>query len=142
MKLTVIICVYNTDKSYLDECLSSITHSTLATAKLCDRDDIGYEILMVDDGSTEDYRDLVDKYGVRYVKTENRGIFTARALGVELADGDFITFCDSDDTVSFNYHLPMLMTAEFHSADIVINEICNAFIVEGARCQSNINQAA
>ena len=122
MKLTVIICVYNTDKSYLDECLSSITHSSLASAKLCDRDDIGYEILMIDDGSTEDYRDLVDKYGVRYVKTENRGIFTARALGVELADGDFITFCDSDDTVSFNYHLPMLMTAELHSADIVIND--------------------
>ena len=122
MKLTIIICAYNTDHAYLDECLHSLTHSTLASASLCGRDDVCYEILMIDDGSEVDYSDLVQKYGVRYVKTENRGIFAARALGVELADGDYVTFCDSDDTVSSNYHLPMLLAAEASGADIVIND--------------------
>lgn len=122
MKLTIIICVYNTDRGYLDECLSSITRSTLATAEVCGRGDIGYEILMIDDGSDIDYSDLIEKHGVRCVKTENRGIFAARALGVELADGNYITFCDSDDTVTFNYHLPMLLAAESSGADIIIND--------------------
>lgn len=122
MKLTIIICAYNTDHEYLDECLRSLTQSTLQSAALCGRRDICYEILMIDDGSSVDYSDLVQKYRVRHVKTENRGIFAARALGVELADGDYLTFCDSDDTVSSNYHLPMLLAAEASGADIVIND--------------------
>ncbi len=122
MKLSIIICVYNTDKDYLDRCLYSLTNSTLGYAKGCGRDDIDYEIIFIDDGSSIDYTDLLAKYSVSYTKTENQGIFSARALGVSLATGDYIAFCDSDDTVSFNYHLPMLLKAEEKDADIVIND--------------------
>ena len=123
MKLSIVICVYNTDKAYFDTCLKSLTDSTLSNTAICGRRDISYEIVVVDDGSTVDYRDVISKYpSVRYTKTENRGIFKARALGVELAEGDFIVFCDSDDTVSYNYHLPMLLAAEQRGADIVIND--------------------
>lgn len=123
MKLSIVICVYNTDKDYFDACLKSLTDSTLSDTAICGRRDISYEIVIVDDGSELDYADVISKYqNVTYKKTENRGIFKARALGVEIASGDFIAFCDSDDTVSYNYHLPMLLTAERKGADIVMND--------------------
>lgn len=117
MKLSIIICVYNTPVNYLCEALESITRSTL---KRLEGD---YEICMLDDGSRDefDYSALVEKYGVRYKKTENGGILTARRLGAEMATGEYSIFFDSDDTVSFNYHLPMLRRAEETNADIVIN---------------------
>lgn len=111
MKLSVIICVYNTDKKYLEDCLSSIVSSTLSD----------YEIVFVDDGSSVDYSDTLAKYKVKYAKTENRGHFAARLYGIELAEGEYITFVDSDDTVSKAYHNPMVTAAEKYGADIVIN---------------------
>ena len=114
MKLSIIICVYNTAREYLDKCLSSITRGTLSRAN--------YEICMVDDGSTVDYSDLIEKYNLKYKKTENRGILKARLLGIEMSEGEYIAFCDSDDSVTMNYHLPMLEYAEDRDADIVIND--------------------
>ena len=114
MKLSIIICVYNTAREYLDECLCSLRHSTLKA--------IEHEICMVDDGSEIDYSDLVAKWGVRYVKTENRGIFAARLCGIEMASGEYVAFVDSDDTVSVNYHMPMVECADESGADIVYND--------------------
>lgn len=119
MRLSIIICVYNTDKKLLSECLESIKNSTLI--EIAD----GYEICMIDDGSTGDYSVIAKKYGARLKKTENRGIFAARAMGLSMAKGDFVCFCDSDDTVSHNYYLPMLHLAEKENTDIVINGWAN-----------------
>ena len=112
MKLSIIICVYNTDKGFVDECLGSLAASTLSE----------HEIVFVDDGSTVDYSDIIDKYKPIYTKTENRGLFGARLHGISVARGEYIAFVDSDDTVSKNYHMPMLREAERTGADIVIND--------------------
>lgn len=114
MKLSVIVCIYNTSRPYFRECLEAIRSSTLPFSD--------YEILVVDDGSEVDYSDFVDKYQLRYVKTENRGILASRMYALRLAEGDYVTFYDSDDTSSFNYHAPMLLAAEREGADIVIND--------------------
>ena len=114
MKLSIIICLYNTDKKLFDECLKSITSSTLTQDE--------YEILVIDDGSDMDYSDLFEKYSPRVIRTENRGIFKARLLGIKEAQGDYIAFVDSDDSVSFNYHNPMLKHADFEGCDIVLND--------------------
>ena len=111
MKLSIIICVYNTDKAFLEECLSSIVSSTI----------LDYEIVFIDDGSTVDYSEFISKYKIKYSKTENKGHFAARLHGIEKSDGEYITFVDSDDTVSKNYHLPMVIAADKYDADIVIN---------------------
>lgn len=116
MKLSIVICVYNTDISYLDKCLKSITYSTLESIEN------DYEIVLIDDGSVVDYSELLKKYSVKYLKTENRGILSARATGVKEASGKYVAFCDSDDTLSFNYYLPMLEKAEETGAQIVIND--------------------
>ncbi len=114
MRLSIIVCLYNTDKKYFEECLSSITKSTL--------EENGYELIVIDDGSDDDYSDITEKYGARLIKTENRGIFQARLLGTQEANGDYIAFVDSDDTVTFNYHLPMLLEAEEQMLDICFND--------------------
>ena len=118
MNLSIIVCVYNTPRELFKRCLSSLKQSTLFSP------DSKYsaEIIMIDDGSLTDYSDLIEEYGLRCVKTENQGIFRARAFGVSLASGEYVTFVDSDDTVSFNYHCPMLEKAESDHADIVIND--------------------
>ena len=118
MKLSIIICVYNTKKYLFEECLRSITESTLFK----NPKDPEPEIIVIDDGSDTDYSDLIERYGIRYSKTKNQGIFKARALGVRLAVGKYVAFIDSDDTVSFNYHAPMVKKAEKSGADIVIND--------------------
>ncbi len=114
MKLSVIVCIYNTSRPYFRECLESIRNSTLPFSD--------YEILVIDDGSEVDYSDFIDTYKLRYVKTENRGILATRMYALKLAEGDFVTFYDSDDSSSFNYHAPMLLCAEREGADIVIND--------------------
>ncbi len=112
MKLSVLICVYNTEREYFEKCLRSITSSTL-------RD---YEICVVDDGSYVDYSDMVDTYGLRYVRTVNRGILAARLSCIDMARGEYSVFVDSDDTVSFDFHQPMVEHADRDGADIVMND--------------------
>lgn len=114
MKLSIIVCVCNTSRPFFRECLESIRSSTLPFSD--------YEILVVDDGSEVDYSDFIDTYQLRYVKTENRGILATRMYALKLAEGEYVTFYDSDDTSSFNYHAPMLIAAEKENADIVIND--------------------
>ena len=129
MKLSVIVCVYNTKIEYFESCLSSLRNESIGKE---------LEICVIDDGSTVDYSSLVTKYGLIYKRTENRGILAARLSGVEMASGDYITFCDSDDTVSFDYHRPMLDIARRENADIVINDW--AFHTDNSRyfCKQDI----
>ena len=130
MKLSIIICLYNTKREYLEECLLSIRSSTL------DKND--YEILLIDDGSKESYKDIATEYEAKYVRTENRGHLAARLYGIMLAKGDYIAFCDSDDGVSVNYYAPMLRKAEKENSDIVLSDW--AFYTENGRsyCPNDI----
>lgn len=130
MKLSIIVCLYNTKREYLEKCLSSIRTSTL--------NEKDYEILLIDDGSTEDYSDIINTYKPVYVKTENRGHFASRLYGIMIAKGEYIAFCDSDDEVSLNYYLPMLRKIENSGSDIVLNDW--AFYTESGRsyCPNDI----
>ena len=115
MKLSIIVCVYDTPVEKLDKCLDSVYTSTLGKEK-------GFEVVLVDDGSHLDYTEILKKYHPVYVKTENRGHFAARTYGLMLAEGEYVAYLDSDDTVTFNYHRPMLEKAIASGADIVIND--------------------
>lgn len=112
MKLSIIICLYNTKKELFEKCLGSIYTSTLKD----------FEVVVIDDGSEEKYDEIIEKYNPVYVKTPNRGQLAARLYGIMLANGEYVAYVDSDDTVSFNYHEPMVKHAINNQCDIVIND--------------------
>ena len=115
MKLSIIVCVYDTPTEKLDKCLDSVYTSTLRKTK-------DFEVVLIDDGSHLDYSEILEKYNPVYVKTDNRGHFATRTYGLMIARGEYVAYLDSDDSVTFNYHRPMLEKAMECNADIVIND--------------------
>ena len=95
MKLSIIVPVYNTE-AYVAKCLDSLIEPDLG----------GYEIIAVNDGSTDSSGEVVRRYGERYpdlvkvVDTPNGGLSHARNVGIEASEADYLLFIDSDDYVS------------------------------------------
>lgn len=93
IKVSVIIPVYNV-APYVSECLASVKNQTFND----------YEVIIVNDGSTDDSLKIVEECSVDFrnikiVNQENQGLSTARNNGVLVAEGDFIFFLDSDDYI-------------------------------------------
>ena len=113
-KLSVIVPVYNTEK-YLRECVDSILAQTFTD----------FELILVDDGSTDKSGDVCNAYGqldrrVRVIHQKNGGVTAARKRGVEVAEGEYISFIDSDDWINPNMFQDMLMQADLHNADMIL----------------------
>lgn len=97
MKVSIIVPVYNTEK-YLSQCVDSILRQTWSD----------WELLLVDDGSTDGSGALCDAYAVqdervRVFHQPNGGVSSARNYGVEQAQGDWVCYVDSDDEVMPDY---------------------------------------
>jgi len=88
MRNSIIIPTYNRG-NYICKAIESVLQQTVSDL----------EIIVVDDGSTDDTLEKIQPYSakIRYVKTENRGPSHARNVGMRLAVGDYISFLDSDD---------------------------------------------
>lgn len=89
---SIIVAAYNVAE-YIDECLASLL---VDTATDC-------EIIVVDDGSTDNTRDVIARYDhdsrVRVLHKENGGVSDARNQGIDWANGRYIMFVDGDDWV-------------------------------------------
>ncbi len=93
MELSIIVPVYNVEK-YLKDCLDS----------LLDQDIEDYEIIVVNDGSTDLSQPIIDRYVANHANVHslikpNGGLASARNLGLMHASGRYIAFVDSDDMV-------------------------------------------
>lgn len=91
--LSIIIPVYNVEQ-YLKDCLSSILNQNFQQ----------YEIILIDDGSTDNSGKICDEYASSYkniitIHQVNQGVSSARNKGISLAKGKYIHFIDSDDTI-------------------------------------------
>jgi len=92
--ISVIIPAYNR-ASFLDEAIQSVLNQDYFI-----RNGSGsFELLVIDDGSTDDTREIVEFFGekVKYRFQEHKGVSSARNLGLYLAQGDYLAFLDSDD---------------------------------------------
>lgn len=92
--VSIIIPVYKVEK-YLKECLESIVNQTYENL----------EIILVNDGSPDSCGKICDEYArkdarVRVIHKENGGLSSARNAGLDIANGEYISFVDSDDAVN------------------------------------------
>lgn len=87
-RVSVVIPTYNREK-WISKAIDSVLAQTYT----------GLEIIVVDDGSTDQTRQLIDNYGdrVRYIYQRNTGVSSARNRGILEARGEWIAFLDSDD---------------------------------------------
>lgn len=109
---------YNTDKELLLRCVESILSQTFSD----------FELLIIDDGSKEDYRNIYDLIlekdsRIRVILKENGGVSSARNCGLQYATGRYIVFSDSDDVLLPYFLEEAYFVACREDADVVIG--CN-----------------
>lgn len=114
MKVSVILPVYNAATT-ITRMLDSLRDQTL----------VDFEVLMIDDGSTDNSGAILDEYAqkdnrFRVVHKKNEGVSAARQTGVELAQGEYVIHADSDDWVDQTMLEELYAKAENDDADVVI----------------------
>lgn len=113
MIITVIIPVYNVQK-FLHRCIDSVVK--YATSNV--------EIIVVDDGSTDNSGVICRKYNNKYnnvilIRKENGGLSSARNRALDKATGDYICFLDSDDFLHKDFFTDMFRIIEKYNPDII-----------------------
>lgn len=126
--ISIIIPVYNVEQ-YLRECLDSIIKQTYKNL----------EIILVDDGSLDKSGEICDEYKLRddriiVIHKENGGLSDARNTGMEIAQGKYIQFIDSDDYIDEDMIETLYHLITENSADI---SMCSNYILVGEKATSN-----
>ena len=111
--ISVIVPVYKVEK-YLKRCVDSI----LAQTYPC------LEVILVDDGSPDGCPAICDEYAredrrVRVIHKENGGICTARNAGLLQAEGQYVSFIDSDDFMDLVAYEKIIKVLKNNQADIL-----------------------
>lgn len=117
IKLSVVVPIYKVEP-YIDRTLKSLLNQTLE----------GMEIILVDDGSPDRCPEICDQYAAEYsqvkvVHKQNAGLGMACNSGIEVAEGEYIAFCDSDDFVDTVMYQTMYDAALKYQADAVYTGI-------------------
>ena len=114
-EISIIVPVYNV-VSYLEKCIASITSQTFTD----------WELILIDDGSTDGSADIAGKLHdkdtrIKIFSKPNGGVSSARNLGLDLAQGKYVMFVDSDD-ICHPQLLEILYTAAESDTELVM---CN-----------------
>lgn len=110
--ISIIIPTYNIE-NYIAKCLDSLLNQTYKNL----------EIIVVNDGSSDNTGKIIDEYVSRYknikaIHKKNAGVSAARNSGIEVANGDYIGFVDGDDTVDEEMFEVLINNAIKYDADI------------------------
>ena len=120
-KISIIIPCYNAEK-YLKECLDSAINQTLKEI----------EIICVNDGSTDSTLQIINEYAskdnrIKVIDKVHAGISSARNTGLDVSNGEFIAFLDSDDYLDLKFYENLYNRAIETSSDIVVSEYMYRF---------------
>lgn len=123
-KISVIVPVYNVEK-YVEYTIKSLLKQNYSD----------YEIILIDDGSTDHSYDICLKYSKKYPNILlyhqlNRGVSGARNRGLSIATGEYITFVDADDHVSASYLKDLSSEMKKNKADMSF-QIYNTYFPDG-----------
>lgn len=118
--VSVIVPVYNVEK-YLRKCIESILNQS----------NQDFELILVNDGSEDGSGQICTEYTenpkVKAFSKKNGGLSDARNFGIEMAEGEYITFIDSDDWVDSNYLSILVDAAKKNNSDMVSAQLNNFF---------------
>ena len=127
IKLSIIVPVYNVER-YLRKCVDS----------LLAQDIIDYEIILVDDGSTDNSGAICDEYSTLYtihhtptikvLHQPNGGLSAARNSGIKVAQGEYLMFVDSDDYIEPNVLGGLMAQVEREELDVLRYDFQNVRI--------------
>ena len=114
--LSVVVPIYKVEP-YLAQCIESILAQTF-------RD---LELILVDDGSPDKCPEICDTYAakddrIRVIHKPNGGLVSARKAGARIAQGQYITFVDSDDWIDEEMYATMKALADARGADVIITD--------------------
>ena len=124
--ITVIIPAYNCEK-YIPEAIDSVLKQTYQD----------FELIIVDDGSTDNTREIVKEYigknpnKIRYFYQENKGVSSARNKGIEESKGEFCAFLDDDDYFLPEFLEKCLIYLKKNDYDFIILKCYYRKIVDG-----------
>lgn len=112
--ISIVVPIFNKEQLLL-KCVESILRQTYKN----------FEILLVNDGSTDNSKNIIDNLGDQYpcikiFHERNRGVSVARNIGIENAEGHFITFVDPDDSLEQQYLEVLLHNSIKYGAEISI----------------------
>ena len=112
-KISVIIPVYNTEM-FLSECLDSVLHQTFKD----------FEIICVNDGSSDNSASILKGYAqkdarIKVITQANQGLSAARNAGLDVVQGEWICFLDSDDMLPISAIEILYNTAQQTGCKIV-----------------------
>lgn len=124
---SVIVPIYNKEK-YIKECIDSIINQSF----------LDYELILVDDGSTDNCSKIVDEYAnndsrIKVIHKSNGGLVSARKEGTKLATGEYVVCVDADDYIKKDYLLNISKEIGINHSDIVCmgySELSNNSIKE------------
>ena len=110
---SIIIPIYNAEKS-LEKCLDSVNAQTFES----------YEVILIDDGSTDQSLSICKRYEIqnkrfRVHHQNNAGPSAARNAGLDIAEGKWICFVDSDDCIEASYLQEIWDAAQNYYTDVV-----------------------
>lgn len=113
-KISFIVPVYRAEKT-LNACVGSILSQSMPN----------FELLLIDDGSPDQSGKICDEMAlqdsrIRVFHQKNGGVSHARNLGLQKANGEFVLFVDSDDTISSQMAEKMLTAQKNQKADLVV----------------------
>jgi len=113
-KVSVIIPIYNAENT-LEKCLDSVINQTLS--------DI--EIILVDDGSTDKSLEIIQNYEqqdsrIKLIPQKNIGLSAARNTGIKIAEGEYVSFVDSDDWLDKKMYEELIEQANEHNNPNII----------------------
>lgn len=116
-KVSIIVPVYNAEK-YIERCVNSLKNQTLS--------DI--EIVLVDDQSTDSSLAMCQKMAeedcrIKVIHKQNEGAGKARNSALEIAEGEYIGFVDSDDFVASDMFETLYKKAEKYNAELVLSGV-------------------
>lgn len=114
--ISIIVPVYNAE-STLDKCVDSIINQTFTN----------WELLLINDGSKDYSGKICDEYAakdprIKVFHKKNGGVSSARNIGLDNAQGEWIAFCDSDDWISFDF-LDVFISYDLSLCDFYISGV-------------------